>query len=253
MMLRRPIKMVLKVIDLFCGCGGFSLGFDYAGFKIIYALDNWKTACESYQANFPDVEVVCEDALKLAPEDIPDADVIIGGPPCQEFSVANLKKKYDTSLIEWFWDMVVEKNPKYVIMEEVPTVRRFLPPNIPMVRIYRMCDYGVPQIRKRLFAGRFVEPIKHPTKVIFPAVLATEWRGSAGPRQMARLSSVFGRKSLIPEAKLVQTFPIDYVVYGTLKEQYEQIGNAVPPLMAYRLAEAIKLKEEGVVSLSVFE
>jgi len=236
---------MLKVVDLFCGCGGFSLGFDYAGFRIIYALDSWGIACESYQTNFPDVEVVCEDALNLSPRDIPDADIIIGGPPCQEFSVANLKKKYDTSLIDWFWEVVREKNPKYVIMEEVPAVRRFLPPNIPMVRIYRMCDYGVPQIRRRLFAGRFAEPVRTPVRVVFPAVLATEWKGSAGPRQMARLSWAFGRKSLIPEAKLVQTFPLDYYLAGTLKEQYIQIGNAVPPLMAYRLAEAIMNREKG--------
>ena len=150
----------MKVVDLFCGCGGFSLGFDHAGFKIIYALDNWKTACESYQVNFPSVEVVCEDALNLSPDDIPDADII---------------------------------------------------------------------------------------DVVFPAVLATEWKGSAGPRQMARLSWAFGRKSLIPEAKLVQTFPLDYYLAGTLKEQYEQIGNAVPPLMAYKFAQAIKLREEGKI------
>ncbi|WP_456327117.1 DNA cytosine methyltransferase [Archaeoglobus sp.] len=241
--------MTLTVVDLFCGCGGFSLGFDYAGFKIIFALDNWKVACESYQANFPDVEVLCENALNLSPDDIPDADIIIGSPPCQDFSIANLKKKYDTTLIDWFWDVVREKKPKYVIMEEVPPVKRFLPSDVPMVRIYRMCDYGVPQIRRRLFAGWFVEPAKYPINVVFPAVMATEWKGSSGPRQMARLSSIFRRKSLIPEAKLVQTFPLDYILCGSLKEQYEQIGNAVPPLMSYRLAEAIKLREEGLITL----
>jgi len=245
--------MGIKVVDLFCGCGGFSLGFDYAGFEIIFALDSWKTACESYQTNFPSVEVVCEDALNLTAEDIPDADIIIGSPPCQDFSVANIKRNYDTSLIEWFWNVVREKNPKYVIMEEVPQVRRFLPPDIPVVRIYRMCDYGVPQIRKRLFAGQFVEPVKQPTKIVFPAVPASEWKGTAGKRQKCRLSWAFGRKSLIPEAKLIQTFPLDYYLAGSLKEQYEQIGNAVPPLMAYRLAEAIKIREEGKVQIFCLE
>jgi site-specific DNA-cytosine methylase len=255
--------LTLTVIDLFCGCGGFSLGFDYAGFEIIYALDNWKTACESYQANFPDVEVVCEDALSLTADDIPDADIIIGGPPCQEFSVANLNKKFDTSLIQWFWDIVVEKNPKYVIMENVPLVKDFLPMSLfrafPYTnlgfrtKIYRMCDFGVPQIRKRLFSGIFPEPARNPVDVVFPTVMATEWKGRGGPRQMARLADVFRRKSLIPEAKLVQTFPLDYYLAGTLKEQYEQIGNAVPPLMSYRLAEAIYLREEGQMPILDFE
>lgn len=48
------------------------------------------------------------------------------------------------------------------------------------------------------------------------------------------ISWAFGRKSLIPEAKLVQTFPLDYYLAGNLREQYIQIGNAVPPLMSYR-------------------
>ena len=246
---------MLKVVDLFCGCGGFSYGFDFFDdtFKIIYALDSWETACESYSANYPHVEVVvCEDALNLTADDIPDADVIIGSPPCQDFSVANLKKKFDTRLVDWFWEIVYEKNPKYVIMEEVPAVKKFLPPNVPMTRVYRMCDYGVPQIRRRLFAGRFVEPAKQPVNVVFPAVMATEYKGRGGPRQMTRLADIFRRKSLIPEAKLIQTFPIDYIICGSLKEQYEQIGNAVPPLMSYRLAEAIRMKEEGLVTLVEF-
>ena len=242
----------MKVVDLFCGCGGFSLGFEYAGFEIIFGLDNWKAACESYAANFPNAEIMCADALTLTADDIPNADIIIGSPPCQDFSIANMKKRYDTRLIDWFWDVVRRKNPKYVIMEEVPLVRSFLPPDVPMVRIYRMCDYGVPQVRRRLFAGWFVEPRKHPVNVIFPTVLATEWKGSAGPRQMKRLAWAFGRKSLIPEAKIIQTFPLDYIVCGTLKEQYEQIGNAVPPLMAYRLAEAIKLRESGLSRLEEY-
>ncbi|RLI81691.1 hypothetical protein DRP04_05550 [Archaeoglobales archaeon] len=137
-------------------------------------------------------------------------------------------------------------------MEEVPLVKKFLPSDIPMVRIYRMCDYGVPQVRKRLFAGKFVEPVKHPVDVVFPAVLATEYKGTAGPRQMKRLSWAFGRKSLIPECKLIQTFPLDYIVYGTLQEQYIQIGNAVPPLMSFRLAEAILMAEEGLVTLDPY-
>jgi len=69
---------------------------------------------------------------------------------------------------------------------------------------------------------------------------------------MTRLADIFRRKSLIPEAKLIQTFPIDYIICGSLKEQYEQIGNAVPPLMSYRLAEAIRMKEEGLVTLVEF-
>ena len=244
--------MKLKVIDLFCGCGGFTYGFDFFDdtFKVVFALDNWEVACESYSENYPSVEVLCEDALNLTPDDIPDADVIIGSPPCQDFSSANLKKKKDPTLINWFWEVVRQKNPRYVIMEEVLGAKSFVPSGVKL-RIYKMCDYGVPQIRRRLFAGRFPEPAKRPVDVVFPAVMATEYRGTGGNRQTTRLSDAFRRKSLIPEAKLIQTFPLDYYLAGNLKEQYIQIGNAVPPLMSYRLAEAIKLEVEGQAIMQI--
>ncbi len=240
------VNMKLKVIDLFCGCGGFTYGFDYLDdtFEVIFALDKWKVACESYSVNYPNVEIVCKDALRLKPEDIPDADVIIGSPPCQDFSIANLKRKEDPTLINWFWKVVEEKKPRYIIMEEVPRAKYYVPSGV-KIRIYKMCDYGIPQIRRRLFAGEFPEPTKSPINVTFPAVMATEYKGVGSKRQMTRLSKIFRRKSLIPEAKLVQTFPIDYYLAGNLKEQYIQIGNAVPPLMSYRLAEAIKRDLEG--------
>lgn len=55
-----------KVIDLFCGCGGFSYGFDYFDehFELTYALDSWEVACRSYKANYPYVDVDCRDALR---------------------------------------------------------------------------------------------------------------------------------------------------------------------------------------------
>lgn len=242
----------MKVADLFCGCGGFSLGFEYAGFKIVYGLDKWDMACESFSTNFPDAEVVCEDALNLTPDDIPDVDVIIGGPPCQRFSCANLKKVEDPSLVNWFWRVVEEKQPKYVVMEEVPAARKYVPRKW-KVKVFRMCDFGVPQIRKRLFAGNYPDPVPRPTSVVFPAVMATEYKGRGGSRQMTRLSDAFGRKSLIPEAKLVQTFPLDYFLAGTLKDQYIQIGNAVPPAMAYAIAEAIVAAEERQTKLEMVE
>ena len=227
------------------------MGFDYCDFEIVYALDKWEVACKSYQANFPHVDVDCRDALEVKPSEIPNCDIIIGSPPCQDHSVANHKRTHDTTLIDWFWEVVRKKKPKYVIMEETPLARDYLPPDVPKVRIYKMSDFGVPQLRKRLFAGEFPEPRKQPVDVIFPAVLASEfrrgWRTSRGG-----LSKVFRRRSLIIEAKLVQTFPLDYILYGTLKEQYEQIGNAVPPLMSYCFAEAIKLKEEGLITLAEF-
>ncbi|EDN67362.1 Modification methylase [Beggiatoa sp. PS] len=80
---------MMKVIDLFAGIGGLSLGFQNAGFKIVAAIDNWQAAMENYQANFN------HDALLIDLSQMSDykkfkdyqPDIIIGGPPCQDFPV----------------------------------------------------------------------------------------------------------------------------------------------------------------------
>jgi len=235
----------MKVVDLFCGCGGFSLGFDYLeDFELVYALDNWDVACKSYKANFPRVDVDCRDALEVKPQEIPNVDVIIGGPPCQEFSVAKASKRtYDMELVNWFLSIIEQVHPKFWIMENVPPIKPLLR-NRYKKKIYKMHEYGVPQLRKRLFYGQYNEPKKEPCKIKFPTVCATEYRGPGSWRsntgfKEARLSTVLRRKALQHECLVVQSFPLDYVVCGKMKDRLIQIGNAVPPLFAYRLAEAL--------------
>jgi len=235
----------MKVIDLFCGAGGFSLGFDYIEkFELIYALDNWNIACQTYKSNFPYVDVDCRNALDISPSKIPSADIIIGGPPCQEFTITKAlgkdERSYDTSLIEWFLKVVDNIKPKYWIMENVPTVSRFVSGKHKK-KIYKMTDYGIPQLRKRLFYGDYNEPKKAPTKVIFPTVINEAGGVTYRPPNLGiRLGSVFRRRSLIHEVLITQTFPLDFILHGILSDQYTMIGNAVPPLMAYRFAQAIE-------------
>ena len=86
----------MNVIDLFCGCGGFSKGFNQAGFNIVYGIDNWKDATVTYKHNFPSAAISNEDITNIRGNDILKAtglsaneiDVIIGGPPCQGFSLS---------------------------------------------------------------------------------------------------------------------------------------------------------------------
>jgi len=185
--------------------------------------------------------------LEVRPKEIPKADIIIGGPPCQEFTQCKAFKRnkaddtrtFDTTLIDWFIEVVRRQDPTFWIMENVPIVKDYLPMSVHK-KIYRMSDYGVPQLRKRMFAGVFNEPIKDPTKIIFPTVINEEGGFVYRPPNLGfRLGAVFRRRALIQEAKLVQTFPLDFVLYGKLSEQYKQLGNAVPPLMSYRLAEVL--------------
>ena len=80
------------VLDLFCGAGGLSLGLQRAGFRVIAAYDNWQPTIETYTANF-DHHIKREDIT----EDLrlPKADLIVGGPPCQGFSSAGMRRDKD--------------------------------------------------------------------------------------------------------------------------------------------------------------
>src|SRR5947209_16946173 len=75
------------VLSLFSGCGGLDLGFRDAGFEIVWAADIVPDACASYRLNLGD-HIVCQDLASLDFAILPRCDVVIGGPPCQGYSVA---------------------------------------------------------------------------------------------------------------------------------------------------------------------
>lgn len=150
----------LKVVDLFCGAGGFSLGFKQAGFDIIFAVDKDSRALETYQHNFPNVETVEKDVRNL--EEIPKADIVIGGPPCPNFSNAKRDKKNPEKgleLVKEFLRLKDTVNPDYWIMENVPQVRHYVDGlEIPKKNVFNCANFGVPQKRKRFFGGGYIEP-----------------------------------------------------------------------------------------------
>ena len=80
--------MKLRVVDLFCGPGGMSLGFRMAGFQTIHAIDNDPAAVETFQRNEPGAHVVLQDVRTFDPAALPAFEVLIGGPPCIEFSTS---------------------------------------------------------------------------------------------------------------------------------------------------------------------
>ena len=84
----------MNVVSLFSGAGGLDLGFILAGHKIIWANDLYCDAVETYRKNIGG-HVVCEDIKNVKTSDIPDCDIVIGGFPCQGFSVANWKRHVD--------------------------------------------------------------------------------------------------------------------------------------------------------------
>lgn len=164
--------VALKVLDLFCGAGGLSLGFEQAGFDVVSSIDNWQPAIDTIKANRPDVEASKQDVLKLKASNLPKVDVIIGGPPCTEFSWSNRGGNGNISegmsLVSRFLYFVYMLKPKFWVMENVARLATILPKRIglkkiginkegyfeiPKIKIFNAADFGVPQKRIRMFAG----------------------------------------------------------------------------------------------------
>jgi DNA (cytosine-5)-methyltransferase 1 len=151
--------------DLFCGAGGLSRGFADAGFKLVCGMDNDAAAVSTHNANLGE-HAVCRDINEDT--DLPDVTVIAGGPPCQGFSSAGLRRAGDrrNSLVSCFARIVLRKRPLAFVFENVEGFltaeggRRVLELLVPLVEAgYRIhlrkvnaANYGVPQHRKRVIA-----------------------------------------------------------------------------------------------------
>ena len=154
-------------VDLFCGCGGMSLGFINAGFDVVAGVDNWKPAIEVYRNNF-NHPVIEQDLLKV--EEAIDCvqqfkpDIIIGGPPCQDFSTAGFQDETRGRAIlsVKFSEIVTSIKPRFFVMENVATIRNtksfqaaidnFKKAGYGLTKKVLDAAYcGVPQTRKRMF------------------------------------------------------------------------------------------------------
>lgn len=118
----------MNVIDLFCGCGGMSKGLTDAGLNIIAGIDIWDKAVESYNKNF-EHKAFCQDLTKFTPEmfdqtynkENKTVDILVGGPPCQSFSIAGKRDKNDprNALFMEYVKYLDYFSPKAFIMENV--------------------------------------------------------------------------------------------------------------------------------------
>lgn len=160
-----------RVIDLFAGAGGFTLGFHtYKNsngqlFETVWANDFNKDAVATYEKNFsaPCTLGSIEDILEKTPESIPAADIVIGGPPCQGFSLLNKNRKQDSRRKMWehFMRVVELSGASVFVMENVPQILKSeqylqivaaaekLGFVVTPGQTINMADYGVPQTRKR--------------------------------------------------------------------------------------------------------
>ena len=166
----RNRKRKFNVVDLFCGCGGLSLGFQKAGFKIKAGVDSDSEAIDTFKENFPEADAVlgdlgnpCNSLLKR----INKADVFLGGPPCQGFSIAGKRDSKDprNNLIKSYLKILSIIKPRVVLIENVPNILgmangKFKTSIISgliksgyhvAIEKLNACNFGVPQNRNRVF------------------------------------------------------------------------------------------------------
>jgi DNA (cytosine-5)-methyltransferase 1 len=300
--LKPRIKEKEIVLDLFAGCGGLSLGFEAVGYKTIgYEMN--EAAAETYRQN---LNGDCH-AIKLDLDfGYPHAEIIIGGPPCQPFSVGGHQRGIEDARDGFpiFIDAVKKLKPKVFMFENVRgllyTNKWYFELVIEELRklgylidfkLLNAVNYGVPQNRERLFVfghrAKFNFPKQHPNKItvqeaigdvmyttppgskfltasmdkyvakyekasdcinprdLYPekparTLTCRNLAGATGDMQRIKLKDGRRRRLLHKEAARLQSFPDWFSFSGNETQQYNQIGNAVPPLLAYQLAIALK-------------
>ena len=160
----------MRVVSLFSGAGGLDLGFIQVGHEIVWANDNFEDAVNTYRQNIGDHIEFC-DLREISSNDIPDCDLVIGGFPCQGFSVANVNRSEKDSRNYLYLDLlrvIKDKKPKFFLAENVKGILSLDKGSvIEMIMgdfrdagyrarfsVLNAADYGVPQKRERvIFIG----------------------------------------------------------------------------------------------------
>ena len=158
----------MKIVSLFAGCGGLDLGFEWAGFNVIWANEFDASIHKTYRINHPNTILNTADIRTLSGNDIPDCDGIIGGPPCQAWSEGGKQLGIEDPRGRLFLDyirIVKEKKPKFFLIENVQGIlddkhKKSLNSFMQMLsdagynityELLNAADYKIPQDRFRVF------------------------------------------------------------------------------------------------------
>lgn len=178
--------MSLKIVSLFAGAGGLDLGFAQAGFDVVYANERDKNIWETYELNHKNTVLDRRSITEVDADDIPPADGIIGGPPCQSWSAGGSKRGMDDPRGQLFYDFIrilKAKQPSFFLAENVKGMlaprHNFALNNIKemlaeagydlFIKTMNAADYGIAQDRQRvIFIGfrrdlavKYEFPAKH--------------------------------------------------------------------------------------------
>lgn len=239
-------KKKYTYIDLFSGSGGFSLGFDDAGFENIFSVEFNHDICETYRYNFPKHHLLECDIAELKEKEIKDivgkkkVDVVIGGPPCQGFSMAgNIGRRFvddpRNHLFKEFVRVVEVVSPTCFVMENVARLYTRLGGQtreeiiecfeklgyVVEAKIVCASEYGVPQNRYRvLFIGRKTEDknytIRFPEKSKTPAPTIKDAIDKYPPLESGETSSIPNHEAMVHSAQMIEK--MSYVKDGGGRE-----------------------------------
>lgn len=167
----------MNVVSFFAGCGGLDLGFEQAGFNVIWANEFNPLCRDTYIRNHPNTEFVLGDINKVKIEDIPDCEGFIGGPPCQSWSVAGKQRGLEDTrgqLFLTYIEMIKAKNPKFFLIENVKGLLDSMFKDVFKEFLKKLSEagydvkwelldavnFGVPQNRERVFIIGFRNDLK---------------------------------------------------------------------------------------------
>ncbi|MCB9823970.1 DNA cytosine methyltransferase [Candidatus Nomurabacteria bacterium] len=302
----------IKLISLFSGCGGTDLGFE-GGFTfnskkyeklpydLVWANEINSKACITFKENLKK-DIVCDDIWNVDLDTLPDADIVTGGFPCQDFSVAGLRKGFNSKrglLYLAMLNVVNKVKPRVFVAENVKgllsmdkgcAIQKIVSDFSQAGSGYKVTthllkapDYGISQTRERvLIVGvrsdinmNFEPPV--PTTLDTPVPVSDILRdledlaegdipnhywskaklypgrqgnitidpSKPGPTMRAEHHGNIefhynkGRRLSAREAARIQSFPDEFIFYNSTSDAYRQIGNAVPPVLAWHIAKTL--------------
>ncbi|MDR2345955.1 MAG: DNA cytosine methyltransferase [Planctomycetaceae bacterium] len=255
-----------EILSLFSGCGGLDWGFHLAGYKTVWANDNNEWAVKTFKNNFPDADVKQNDIANIDPTDekIPDCDLIVGGFPCQDFSVVWKRPGLNGirgNLYQHYLRFVDAKKPKAFVAENVKGLltankghamkqilkgfRESGDGYLVKIQLYNFADYGVPQFRERVIivgirldtGFHFVHPVpthgkgrKNEYKTAGKALKGVEKVCDYNPNEINIAEKTREMLKLIPEGGNFKDVPSDspYYVKGLISHVYRRLHRNEP-------------------------